>query len=158
MYWTKNQSFGLEGEQYVVDELARRGYEVEFLSRFTDAFDLRLLDCGLLIECKISNPHQHAKGNGYAVTRWQWNCQHIKRTVDHLYILIAKEADNCHPFIVPSWDLILRDCAVPSITSTPNRYRGWLKPYLHNWSLIETVKRKKTYFADGQLAMVALPV
>lgn len=146
---SQTQQIGWNGEQWAIDQLAARGYEVKFDPDFcNEGYDLVVN--GLPTEIKFAHrtkrKRRHVNRAGVVFDnwydRWQW-CIHptSHRLTDWLLILVAEDRrKGKYPYIVPGG--VVLDRTHIQITSHPTKYKGWLAQFLNQWEMID-------YLANG---------
>jgi hypothetical protein len=117
------------------DKFEAQGYEAESYSRWTDKFDL-LLNGILPVEVKRSRSYMRHVRPGYKVATWHFDVGRVPQDQDFLILLICEDEQGAHyPYLIPSWQIHGRHSV--SITSHPERYKGYWAGSLNNWSATE---------------------
>lgn len=147
--FSQTQIIGFNGEQWVLDQLAARGYDVRFDPDFrNEGYDLVVN--GLPTEVKFAHPTKRKRTtinragvvNELWYDRWQWHIHPTShRLTDWLLILVAEDRqEDKYPFIVPGG--VVLDRVHIQLTSHPTKYNGWLAQFLNQWQMID-------YLANG---------
>jgi len=158
VHMSVEQKKGLAGELYALELLQSIGYTAYLVSDWMANVDI-ILESLLSVEVKISYPKRHWSGpRGVWRDRWQWDVARLPKNVDSLVILIAVDRNKERwPFLVPSWVFFGRGTKTPCLTSEPLEYaqrgRGYLAPYLLNWSVIDEVLELRRRFHGAQLVL-----
>jgi hypothetical protein len=149
--FSPRQALGLAAEHWALGQLQARGYSAALVSDWLADTDIFLEGC-CPVEVKTARATwQRAGRRRVWRQRWQWDLARLPQGVDSLVILIAED-DSGRPwvFVLPSW--LLWGRRTIQITSRPDRYRGWLSPYLEAWPIVEQVLAERRRRLAGQLA------
>jgi len=155
--FSPEQIIGNIGEQWVYDQLTKRGYDVRMVPNYQDNIDLKIGQ--LPIEVKYSRIGFNRKidrktGEIRRYQRWQWNVSQVHGKGDLCLFLIAEDRAGLRwPFIMPGSVMAERDNF--QISRHPSKYNGLIAGYLNAWETIDFLL-KQQYYDNGQLAMYHL--
>jgi len=141
---SKRQRYGLRAEMWAVEQLTKRGYEAIPLRDFSDKVDI-LVNGLMPVEVKIRHSYLRKVKNGYRKPTWLFEVKRSSHYTDSLFILICDDGVLWYPYIVPSWYFFGR-CNV-SITSHPNKYRGYVADCLGCWGNVADVLSKNKIYS-----------
>lgn len=135
---SRSQRFGLTIERWVTSELIDRGHSAVLVSDFNASYDI-LVGGHLPVEVKAAVATRQWTGRQWR-DRWQFclsgGLDYHKQ--DFLYVLVAVDtAGAIYPYVVPSGFIGGRQHI--SLTSHPEKYRGWLRSHLSAWQYVDTV-------------------
>jgi hypothetical protein len=139
-----NQRFGVMAEQWVYQELLKRGYEARLISDFFADSDI-LIEGVCHCEVKISRMTWRYVRRGLYRPCWQFDLSRLPRHRDSLVIIICQDGvGQWFPFVCPSWDFFGRYRV--NITSHPTKYRGYLAQELDTWgNVADVLARNQKY-------------
>jgi hypothetical protein len=157
---SERQAKGYKGEIEAAILLGQRGWTVVPYPDWDAKFDLLICELSLPVEVKTAHPQIYKDGRGRQSIRWKFDATRLANNVDHLVMLLVCTTlpnmisiENIIPYLVPSWVLIGRGTASPSVTSQPDKYRGWLAPFRESWGIISSIVVNKQRLTDGQLSL-----
>ena len=139
------QQLGAKWEVYAVQMLRSHGYRAklnpDFFSKSVD-----IICNGLPVEVKFANrtfrTARLTDGSVKFYPRWQWkiSATAARHKEDWVAILIARSGDNLYHYVVPG--ALLKNRSQVQLTSLPDKYSGWLSPWLEQWQLIHFLSQK----------------
>lgn len=142
-YLSASQKYGLKIEQWLIEELEKRGYSPKVPTNFAQTACDAYVN-GLCIEIKAAKRTRRfkklASGEVKAYYRWQWNI-HPTHKGEYALILVADTPQKkrfC--FILPGSVVGTRTHL--QITSHPIKYTGWMSAYLEKWDVIDYLARE----------------
>ncbi len=146
------QRYGLAGEYWALKQLQERNYNANLVSSFFANIDI-LINGLLAVEVKIAHKTYRRVRPGYYRPCWQFDISRcLPAKQDWILIAIAEDqAGQLWPYVLKSAWLAGRATRL-TLTSHPNRYRGWMARHLNRWSNIETLLQFKQKKA-GQLML-----
>lgn len=139
--FSQQQLTGLNGERWVAEQLADRGYKVRVPGDF-DHPGCDLFANALCLEVKFANPTQR-KVDGRWHDRWQFHIHPATHAMqgDWAAVLVAEDRQGKkYPFIIPHGAIGERRHL--QITSHPVQYRGWMARFLYRWDVIDYLAGK----------------
>jgi len=141
--FSPHQAIGNIGENWVHDQLKKRGHDIQYVTDFFAAkADLRI---GLLpIEVKYSRRtfrnHKHENGSISRYQRWQWNVSGVNHDDLVLFLIAEDQAGDIYPFIMPG--TVMGDRVNFQIQRHPKQYQGLISGFLNKWETIDYMLRK----------------
>jgi len=131
MILSSKQIFGLDIEQYIINNIGDCFQPSSFLTRY-DA----IKEGVLIIEVKASKPHRQRVKKSYWRYRYEFDLSRFDNP-HALVILVCVCPDGLHSFYVPGYLLVSRQHV--SITSHPLSYKGWISKYLERMIEIDNM-------------------
>lgn len=150
-YLSPHQKYGLKIEQWVIQELERRGYSPKVPTDFNEKACDAYVN-GLCIEIKAARRTKRTKvlksGEVKVYYRYQWSLGSVPRCEFALILVADTPGRKRICFIVPGSQVGERTHL--QITSHPLKYSGWLAQYLEKWDVIDYLAGQ-VYQGNGPL-------